>query len=67
MIAGPDGNLWVTDPANNSIDRVTTSGAATAFTIPTAAANPFDIIVGPDGNLWFTEAATLKIGEVVLQ
>ncbi len=66
-IAGPDGNLWVTDPANNSIDRVTTSGAATAFAIPTAAANPFDIIVGPDGNLWFTEASTLKIGEVVLQ
>ena len=67
VIAGPDGNLWVTDPANNSIDRVTTSGAATAFAIPTAAADPFDIIVGPDGNLWFTEAATLKIGEVVLQ
>ena len=67
VVAGPDGNLWVTDPANNSIDRVTTSGAATAFSIPTPAADPFDIIVGPDGNLWFTEAVTLKIGEVVLQ
>ncbi len=67
VIAGPDGNLWVTDPANNSIDRVTTAGVATAFPVPTAAADPFDIIVGPDGNLWFTEAATLKIGEVVLQ
>ncbi|MGC8486248.1 MAG: virginiamycin B lyase family protein [Candidatus Baltobacteraceae bacterium] len=67
VVPGPDGNLWVTDPANNSIDRVTTAGVATAFPIPTAAADPFDLIVGPDGNLWFTEAATLKIGEVVLQ
>ena len=37
---GPDGNLWFTDNSNNSIGRMTTSGAVTMFPIPTAGSGP---------------------------
>ena len=67
VVDGPDGNIWITDPPNNSIDRITPSGVVTAISIPTGSANPYDIIVGPDGNLWFTEYSAPNIGEVVLQ
>ncbi|MDH2910440.1 MAG: hypothetical protein HKL92_05575 [Candidatus Eremiobacteraeota bacterium] len=67
VVDGPDGNIWITDPPNNSIDRITPSGAVTAISIPTGSANPYDIIVGPDGNLWFTEYNAPNIGEIVLQ
>jgi streptogramin lyase len=33
--------------------------------VPTAGAQPRNIILGPDGNLWFAEEATDKIGKVV--
>src|SRR5215207_485031 len=34
------------------------------FEIPTANAQPEDIVLGPDGNLWFTERSANKIGRV---
>jgi streptogramin lyase len=34
MVAGPDGNLWFTDPGNNQIDRVTPAGVITQFNLP---------------------------------
>jgi virginiamycin B lyase len=59
-IAGPDGNLWFTyeDFTTGACDigRITTSGIATLFPIPTANSGPTDITAGPDGNVWFTEA-----------
>jgi streptogramin lyase len=61
ITAGPDGNLWYTtdkEPrfgsGNPSIVRITTTGAATAFTDP--GLRPGTIVTGPDGNLWFTNA-----------
>ena len=35
ITAGPDGNLWFTENGNNSVARVTTSGAVTEFPTPT--------------------------------
>lgn len=64
IIAGADQNLWFTDQGIDSIIRMTTSGAITAFPIPTAASTPAGIAAGPDGNLWFTEAAGNKIGRL---
>jgi virginiamycin B lyase len=43
------------------------AGAAptvTEFDLPTAAAEPGDIVLGPDGKLWFTEKSANKIGRV---
>lgn len=54
IIPGPDGNLWFTAPFNNSIGRITPTGAITEFPLPLPA-QLRDIVAGPDGNLWFTE------------
>ena len=55
ITAGPDGNLWVTEPGANKIGRLTISGDFTEFVLPRAESQPYKIVAGPDGNLWFTE------------
>lgn len=65
IVAGPDGNLWVTqNGATNAIGRLTTAGALTEYALPTASADPLYITLGNDGNLWFTEHDASKIGRV---
>jgi len=71
IAAGPDGNLWFTEPFTNRIGRITPTGAVTRFLLPNTPSNPFDcldtglvnrcplpfhIAAGADGNLWFTES-----------
>jgi streptogramin lyase len=53
IAAGPDGNLWFTEPAANTIGLMTRSGSITRFSLPGSA--PRKITAGADGNLWFTE------------
>lgn len=56
IVAGPDGNLWLTD--GTVIVSVTPAGAAKVLTPPgttTFRTSVGTIAVGPDGNLWFTE------------
>ena len=53
IAAGPDGALWFTNYGNNSIGRITTTGAVTNYT-GTGISLPFGITAGPDGALWFT-------------
>ena len=53
ITAGPDGNLWFTDPTGG-IGRLTPSGASTCFALGYLA-NPTGIVAGPDGNLWFKQ------------
>ena len=43
---------------------MTTAGALTEFSVPTAGANPYGITQGPDGNVWFTEYSTAAIGRI---
>jgi virginiamycin B lyase len=43
---------------------MTTAGAITEFTIPTASSSPEGIVSGPDGNLWYTEHGGNKIGRI---
>lgn len=63
IASGSDGNLWVTDQANDTLYRVTTSGTVTAFSAGiTTGALPVTIIAGPDLNLWFTEYGLSSIG-----
>ncbi len=63
ITAGPDGALWFTNPGNNSIGRITTSGAITSYTDPTIE-SPVGITTGPDGALWFTNAGNDSIGRI---
>jgi streptogramin lyase len=57
ITAGPDGNLWFTDPQQNLIGQITTDGSVTEFPVPSPFAFPTGITAGPDGNLWFAESA----------
>jgi streptogramin lyase len=64
--AGPDGNLWFTEPATDHIGRITPTGQTTLFSVPTAGSGPLVISPGPNGNLWFTEEFNRQIGEYFL-
>ena len=61
---GPDGNLWVVLREANRIAKVTTAGAITEYTIPTANSDTDGIRLGPDGNMWFAESDANKIGRI---
>ena len=52
LIAGPDGNLWVT--AGSALMRVTTSGEMTSFALPAGLSAASSIASGSDGNIWFS-------------
>jgi streptogramin lyase len=60
IIAGPDGNIWLSDAANGAIDTV---NPATDLITPTpitkTASNPSPlpqgIVTGPDGNIEFAD------------
>ncbi len=77
IAAGPDGNLWFTDPAGvattgeTAIGRMTPSGTVTLFSTGLQSNSvPLGIAAGPDGNLWFTDqggfyaGSTNKIGRI---
>jgi streptogramin lyase len=63
IAAGPDGALWFTNFANNSIGRITTGGAVTIYT-GTGISYPTGIAAGPDGALWFTNHTNNSIGRI---
>ncbi len=55
IVAGPDGNLWVTEVIKKKILRVTPKGEITEFPVPGKEVGVLQgIAAGPDGNLWFT-------------
>ena len=65
LTAGPDGNIWFTDPSNDRVGRITPAGAITEFSAGiTALSEPLNIARGPDGSLWFAEYAGHRIGRV---
>ncbi len=64
IAAGPDHNMWFTELEGNRIGRITTSGAVTEFSVPTAESGPAGIAAGPDGNMWFTKEKGNKIGRI---
>jgi streptogramin lyase len=66
ITAGPDGNLWFTEPDSNVIGRITPAGQITLFPVPTPGSHPTGIAAGPNGNVWFTEGASRHIGEYFL-
>jgi streptogramin lyase len=66
LTAGPDGNIWFSDPYANQIGNITPDGTVTEYAVPTSASFPAGITTGPDGNIWFTELGSGQIGELVL-
>jgi streptogramin lyase len=60
---GSDGALWFVNYANNSIGRITTSGAISNY-VSTAIYEPVEIAAGADGALWFTNDGGDSIGRI---
>lgn len=52
ITAGPDGALWIADPGNDTIGRMTTRGRFTYYRAGAEVST--GITSGPDGALWFT-------------
>ena len=63
ITAGPDGNVWFTEPSAHKVTRITPSGSVTEFALPTANASPSEIVAGSDGALWFIESGA-KLGRI---
>jgi streptogramin lyase len=51
IVAGPDGNIWLTVGGGNDVAKVTPTGAVEEFDLPEISGTN-GIAVGPDGNLW---------------
>ncbi len=65
IAAGPDGNLWFTQPGKDRIGRITPDGEVTEFSAGiTPGSSPRGITAGPDGNLWFTQPGKDRIGRI---
>jgi streptogramin lyase len=61
-----DANIWFTEYNGDKIGTLSaTTSNVTEYDIPTAAAQPDQIVCGPDGNFWFTEYAANKVGTIV--
>jgi streptogramin lyase len=66
ITAGPDGNIWFSDPYANQIGNIAPDGTVTEYAVPTPNSFPAGITTGPDGNIWFTELGSGQIGEFIL-
>ncbi len=65
IVAGPDGNIYFTEPSLNEIGIFDIkTDLISQFTMPLADTQPQGITVGGDGNLWFTEGGQNKIGSL---
>jgi virginiamycin B lyase len=64
VVAGLDGNLWVSDRERNAIFYVQ-SEFFVEHKIPTAQAGIAEMTIDGDGNLWFTEQDGGKIGRLI--
>ncbi len=64
IAAGPEGNLWFTEPGTARIGRITPSGQVTEFPLPDSSGEPMAITAGPDANLWFTEPNRDTLGRI---
>jgi streptogramin lyase len=64
LTAGPDGNMWFTEYANDAIGRMSTDGVNYGEFYLSNGSAPNLITTGPDGNIWFTEYNSNKIGRM---
>jgi streptogramin lyase len=58
IVAGPDGNVWVTvESATKDVARITSGGQVEEFDIE-GIETAVGIAPGPDGNMWVTDVET---------
>jgi streptogramin lyase len=68
LVVGADQNFYFADPVKNEFGRATISGTFenAMFPLPTANANPGQMVVGPssDGRIYFPETGASKIAQL---
>lgn len=64
VVAGPDGNMWITLSGANRIARVAPNGTVTRFATGVSGGEPTGITVGPDNRIWYTLAAANRLGRL---
>ncbi len=59
-----NGYIWFTEPTTNAIGELIPGSTPTwkQWTVPTANAAPYDLLMDNNGNIWFTEFFGNKIG-----
>ncbi|MHB8595872.1 MAG: Vgb family protein [Ktedonobacteraceae bacterium] len=56
-------NVWFTDPTHDAIGELAPkTNTWTEYTVPTANAAPYDLVIDKNGNIWFTEILANQIG-----
>lgn len=66
IAAGPDGQVYFTDPGQGRVGRVTPAGAITMFPIPSTTGDPAGLVAAADGNVYFALRAAGRIGQLAL-
>ena len=66
IVAGSDGNFWLTALNTNLIGRLTPTGVLSEFPLPAHTGGAFGITTGLDGALWFTKSDGDRIGRIQL-
>jgi streptogramin lyase len=63
LAAGPDGNIWITDPVGERLLRVKPDGSMTQFSL-SKTGDPVAISGGPDGNIWYVDDVLNTVSRV---
>ncbi|MGH9441576.1 MAG: virginiamycin B lyase family protein [Thermoanaerobaculia bacterium] len=64
ITAGANGDLYFSDPVENAICLLSSSGTITKYTVPTAQSGISSLALGQDGNVYFGELAAGKVGRL---
>lgn len=64
IVGDNNGALWFTNTTQNTIERISGSGAISDYAIPTPNSGAASITESVDGALWFTEPNANKIGRL---
>jgi RHS repeat-associated protein len=60
---GPDGNVWFTDSCDHEVGKITPTGEATGYSLPSGVCLG-GITVGPDQNMWAAEECTNRLARI---
>jgi virginiamycin B lyase len=66
ITAGPDGNLYFTEPPINEIVKITPNGVFTDVQAIKSAGSPFGIARDAARNLWITQVDGNKISRLLI-
>jgi streptogramin lyase/type II secretory pathway pseudopilin PulG len=61
IVAGPEGDVWLTEEGSGALGRISASGEAQSFAAPATVA-PASLAVGPDDNIYFADGSG-SVGE----